>query len=440
MSDKQIIDTGYRPRGGQKELHEKLKRFNVLNAHRRFGKTVFAVNAMLDYLLRCDQHNPQGVYVAMNYASAKRIVWEYAKQFTQKFPGVKTNESELLITIPRTWRGDKIRMQLLGSEGYDSIRGIYVDFCVQDEFAFCLPDSWTKIIRPALADRGGSANIISTPHGMNHFYKMYGRAEKNMTDGKDWFAKTIRADESGVLSKEELAEIKDSVGEEAYQQEFMCSFTAQVKGAYYQNQILQLMESDQIKDFAIDLSQPVHLAFDLGIGDSTAIWFFQLAQNEIHVVDYYEASGLSLIDYVKVIKEKPYVIGETILPHDAAARSLETGNTRQDSLRKLGLHQTRILPRQSVEDGINAVRMVLPRCYFHKTNCAQGLECLKFYHKQYNDKLETFINKPVHDWSSHGADAFRYLALGLERLERRSYGDDRNLPRQAESYYDIFSA
>jgi len=269
---------------------------------------------------------------------------------------------------------------------------------------------------------------------------MYGRAEKNMTDGKDWFAKTIRADESGVLSKEELAEIKDSVGEEAYQQEFMCSFTAQVKGAYYQNQILQLMESDQIKDFAIDLSQPVHLAFDLGIGDSTAIWFFQLAQNEIHVVDYYEASGLSLIDYVKVIKEKPYVIGETILPHDAAARSLETGNTRQDSLRKLGLHQTRILPRQSVEDGINAVRMVLPRCYFHKTNCAQGLECLKFYHKQYNDKLETFINKPVHDWSSHGADAFRYLALGLERLERRSYGDDRNLPRQAESYYDIFSA
>lgn len=402
--------------------------------------SVFSVNAMLDYLLRCDRHNPSGVYVAMNYASAKRIVWDYVKQFTENFPGVKTNESDLLITIPRLWRGDKVKIQLLGSERYDSIRGIYIDFCVQDEYAFCMPDSWNKIIRPALSDRNGSAILISTPNGRNHFYDLYGRAERAMASGKDWFAETIRASESGVLSQQELNEIRESIGEEAYQQEFECSFFAQVKGAYYKDQLDLLKTKKQIRDFPIDVSVEVHVAFDLGIGDSTAMWFFQLVGKEVQIIDCYEDSGKGLPDYVKIIRDKPYVIGEIILPHDANARELGTGMSRVETLRKLGMNRLKILPRQSIEDGINAVRVLLPRCYFHETNCMRGLECLYNYHKEFNDKMQVYINKPVHDWSSHMSDAFRYLALSITQLESRARYNSSSLPRVSTSTYDIFSA
>jgi hypothetical protein len=438
------VKTGYVPRPMQAELHKKLKRFNVLNIHRRFGKSVFAVNHMLDALLRCDNKNPFGAYIAQNYSSAKRIIWQYLKDYTAGFPGVRANESELLLTIPRADRGDFVRIQLLGSERYDSLRGLYFDWVCFDEFAFSQPNAWTEVVRAALADRPGSAILISTPNGRNHFYDLYGQAERLMAkqgDDSSWFAATIRADESGVLPDRELSEVRDAIGEEAYQQEFLCSFFSQVKGAYYKDAIGRLNEKGQIKDYSIDVSVETHVAFDLGIGDSTSLWFFQLINNEVHVIDYYEDSGKGLDEYVRVVRSKPYVYGEFILPHDANARELGTGKTRVETLTKLGITRTRVLKRQTIEDGINAVRMTLPRCWFHETNTKRGLECLSSYHKEFNDKMQVYIDKPVHDWSSHASDAFRYLALGLDYLQRKKrYNGGAGLPRVSNSVYDIFGA
>lgn len=436
------VSTGYEPRPLQAELHQKLKRFNILNIHRRFGKSVFSVNHMLDSLLRCEQKNPVGAYIAQNYSSAKRIIWQYLKDYTQSFPGVRANESELLLTIPRAWKGDKVRIQLLGSERPDSLRGMYFDGIIFDEFAFCDPTAWNSIVRPALADRNGWAILISTPNGRNHFYNVYGRAEKSMAERADspWFAATIRADESGVLSDNELQEIREAIGEEAYQQEFMCSFFAQVKGAYYKDALDNIVKKGQVKNYPISVDQETHVAFDLGIGDSTALWFFQAVGNEVQVVDYYEDSGKGLDEYVRIVKNKPYVLGDVILPHDANARELGTGKTRVETLRTLGLSRLRVLTRQSIEDGINAVRTTLPMCFFHEDNCRRGLECLYNYRKEYNEKMQTFVNKPIHDWSSHGADAFRYLCLGLTHLQSRARTSPGSLPRVSSSVYDIFGA
>jgi len=158
------------------------------------------------------------------------------------------------------------------------------------------------------------------------------------------------------------------------------------------------------------------------------------------VIDYYEDSGKSLHEYIKVIRDKPYILGELILPHDANARELTTGLSRVESLRKMGVSRMRVLPRLAIEDGINAVRMTLPLCFFHEANTVRGVECLFSYHKEFNDKMQVFVNKPVHDWASDGADAFRYLCLSLSQLQFNRRMNGSSLPRTAQSAYDVFSA
>jgi hypothetical protein len=267
---------------------------------------------------------------------------------------------------------------------------------------------------------------------------VYSYAELQMQQGNPaWYAFTMRASESGVISKEELELIRASIGEEAYQAEFECSFFANVKGAYYKDQLFDLEAKGQIKDFPM-LS--VDVALDLGIGDSTALWFAQTLRDEVRIIDYYEDSGKGLDFYVKFIREKPYVVDRMILPHDANARELGSGKTRIEMLRELGVSNIKLLPRHKIEDGIAAVRALLPKCYFHATNTRRGLECLKSYHKEFNEKMQVYINKPLHDWSSHGADGFRYLALGLDSYDMRKRFNSGNVTigRYAQSGYDIF--
>jgi len=396
---------------------------------------------MIHTLLSCEHKNPYGAYIAQNYASAKRIIWQYLKDYTQAFTDVSANESELLLTIPRSWKGDKLRIQLLGSERPDSLRGLYFDCVVFDEFAFSDPTAWNSIVRPALSDRNGSAILISTPNGRNHFHSVYSHAERAMSSGdSSWYAHTMRASESGLIAPEELKLIRESIGEEAYQAEFECSFFAAVKGAYYKEQLEALDAKGQIKDFPIDPTLSVTVAMDLGMNDSTALWFVQQLRDEIRVIDYYEASGKSLPEYVGLMRSKPYVIEQLIVPHDATVRELGTGLSRVETLRSIGMSNIKVLPKQTIQDGINAVRVSLPKCWFHKSNTVRGVECLRSYHKEWNEKMQTFDDKPKHDWSSHAADAARYLFLGLDSydMRRRFSGSDKSLVRYADSTYDIF--
>jgi phage terminase large subunit len=400
------VNLGYTPRPIQAYLHNNLKRFNVLVCHRRFGKTVFAIMEMIDQGLRCELKNPQYAYIGPTYGQAKRVAWEYLKDFTKHLPGAKPHEQELRIDIPRPDRGDKVRFMLLGAENPDSLAGIYLDGSVLDEYSLMNPVVWSTLLRPALSDRKGWAIFIGTPRGQNHFHDIFMAAMPL----KNWFTAIYKASDTGVVDQEELEEAKQTMSDEEYEQEYECSFTAALIGAYYGKYMNDVKEKGRITNVPHDASVGVETFWDLGIGDTTAIWFIQKVGKEVHVIDFMEHAGVGLEWWAKKLKEKPYVYDEHYIPHDGAARELGTGRTRQETLQEFGIRTT-IVPRQGVADGINAVRLALSHCWFDETNCAKGISCLKNYQRKWDGKNKMFIDKPLHDWSSHGADAFRMFGL-----------------------------
>lgn len=435
MSNTVRISTGYTPRPLQQKLHREMKRFNVLALHRRFGKTVFAVNEAIDRALTCEHKNPQVVYLCPFYSQAKRVAWDMAVGFTQMIPGVEYNLQELRIDIPRPHLGDRARIMLLGADSSDSLRGMYLDGCILDEYATMNPEVFPKVIRPALADRKGWAIFCSSVSGINHFSDLFERASKD----PEWYTAIYKASETGIIPQEELEAAKREMSDDAYRAEFECDWSAAITGAYY-GKIISELESktpSQICAVPYDPSTGVIAAWDLGIGDTTAIWMLQRVGREIHVIDCLEMSGVELEWFVKKLKAKPYVFDEMLLPHDAEARELGSGKTRLETLRKLWSNvRWTVVPRQSVDDGIHAVRSILPMCWFDKEKTADGLRALKSYQKKFDSKNKIYIDKPLHDWASNYADAFRMFAMG-ERVPR-SMERDARLPRTADNVYDLF--
>ena len=430
MSNQEVIDLGYTPRPIQGLLHNSMKRFNVLVCHRRFGKTVFSIMEMVDQSFRCEKKNPQYAYVAPSYGQAKRVAWEYLKDFTKHIPGAKPNEADLRIDIPRPDRGDKIRYMLLGAENPDSLAGIYLDGVILDEYSLMNPIVWSTLIRPALSDRKGWAIFIGTPRGQNHFFDIYNTAIENQASGR-WYHALYKASQTGILDDEELAAAKAEMSDDEYEQEFECSFTAALQGAYYSKYMLELEEKNQITNVPYDPAVPVSTYWDLGISDTTAVWFVQEVGREVHIIDHVENAGVGLEWYVKKIKAKDYIYDEHWIPHDGAARELGTGVTRQETLRNLGL-STRIVPRQSIADGIHAVRLLLPKCWFDQVKCLRGITAMKNYQRKWDAKNKMFLDKPLHDWTSNSADAFRMLALVFQpgRMTR-----SKDLPRTSTGDY-----
>lgn len=415
----EIIDLGYRPRPLQQMLHASLRRFNVLVCHRRFGKTVFSIMEMIDSGLNNTLKNPQYAYVAPTYGQAKRVAWEYLKEFTKNIPGAKANEAELRVDIPRPDRGDKIRFVLLGAENPDSLRGIYLDGVILDEYAQCDPIIWGQVIRPALSDRKGWSIFIGTPKGQNHFHDIYHSAIELRSQGRDWFDACYKASETGVVDAEELEEARATMSEEEYEQEYECSFSAALIGAYYGKYMNELEKNGKIKDFDYDKTCSVSTYWDLGISDTTAIWFVQTVGSEIRVIDYVENAGVGLEWYAREIRNKPYIYERHCIPHDGAARELGTGRSRQETLLDYGL-RTEIIPRQSIPDGINAARILLQKnIWFHATNCKRGIEALKNYQRKYDAKNQIFLDSPLHNWASNAADAFRMMGLDLQLPENK---------------------
>ena len=400
----------YAPRPLQERLHGSLKRFNVLVAHRRFGKTVFAINELIARAAECERETPRYAYIAPFFNQAKDVAWEYLKRYTAAIPRVAINESELRADLP-----GGARIRLYGADNPDRLRGLYLDGVVLDEYAQMHPRVWPEVIRPALADREGWAVFIGTPMGRNQFCELY-EAALRQAQGKndDWLAARFPASATGVIPAAELAAARAAMSEDQYAQEFECSFAAAVLGSYYGKPLAQAEAEARIAAVPWEPRLPVHTAWDLGIGDSTAIWFCQQAGREVRLIDYYEASGVGLDHYAKLLREKPYVHGDHILPHDAEVRELGSGRSRVETLRSLGI-EPRVLPSARIEDGIDAVRNLLPRCWFDAGRCARGLEALRQYRRDYDDRLKAFKARPLHDWTSNAADAFRYLAMGLRR-------------------------
>jgi hypothetical protein len=397
------IDLGYRPREAFVPFHTRRQRFSCIVAHRRAGKTVAAANDLIDAALRCAKPEPRFAYLAPYFAQAKDVAWNYLKRYTAPIPGASANESELRVDLP-----NGARVRLYGADNYDRLRGIYLDGVVLDEFADMDPRAWSEVIRPALSDRQGWAAFIGTPKGRNAFWEMYDRASAS----DEWFTLRLRASETNIIPRAELDGLKAELSDAEFMREFETSFDAAVEGSYYAKLLNEAEVARRICSVPHDPGAEVHAAFDLGIGDSTAIWLAQFVGREIRLVDYIENSGVALDWYARALRERPFTYAPLILPHDARVRELGTGKSREEMLRSLGF-STRICPNIPVADGIEVVRRMLPRTWIDAAKCADGLRSIRDYREKIDQKRRVELG-PLHDWTSHAADALRYLMVAYD--------------------------
>lgn len=400
-----LIALRYGPRRLFVPYHERSERWAVLVAHRRAGKTVACINDAISRALHLDKPHGQFAYVAPFLAQAKEVAWEYLKRYAGASILAKS-ESELWVELQG---GARIRIH--GADNPNRLRGPYLDGVVLDEYADMRPSVWGEVIRPMLADRQGWATFIGTPKGRNEFFRVWQQAQGD----SHWFSVMLKASATELLPAAELAQAQRDMTPEQYAQEFECSFDAAVVGAYFGRDLAEAERQGRITDVPYDDAVPVHTGWDLGIGDSTAIWFFQVVGTEVHYIDHYEAHGQKLDHYLAVLASKPYRYGIDFLPHDARARELISGRSRVEHLAISG-RQVRVLPQTKIEDGINAARLVLPQAWFDRVKCADGLEALRQYRAEFDERTRTFRNQPRHDWASHSADGFKASAIGYRAM------------------------
>lgn len=348
-------------------------------------------------------------YLFPTYSQAKKVLWDGRDKegfpFMAHFPKEvvdKKNESELRLEAI-----NGSALQLIGTDNIDSVLGTNPIGCVFSEYAMQDPKAW-DYMRPILRENGGWAIFDYTPRGKNHGYQLYQMARAN----PDWYAEILSIKDTGVLTEEDMdRERREGMSEEMIQQEYYCSFEGVAFGAYYGKQLQLAEQEGRISKLQFESELGVETWWDLGIGDSTAIWFTQSTGREIRVIDYYEASGEGFPHYAKVLQGKPYVYSKHHAPHDIEVRELGSGRSRKETAFSLGI-VFQVVPNLPIEDGIEAARSILARCWFDKEKCERGLNALSSYHKAYDDKLRDWKSHPQHDWSSHAADAFRYLAVG----------------------------
>jgi phage terminase large subunit len=410
----------YAPRRQFAPLHDRTHRWAIAVTHRRAGKTVACVNELIQKAITCPQPRPFFAYLAPQLNQAKDIAWNYLLDFTRCFePLRKVSATELWVELPP----NRARIRIYGTENHDRLRGIGLDGVVLDEFGDIVPEAWSKVILPCLTEheRNGWAIFIGTPKGRNGFYRLWQQAE---TD-PEWFRLMLRASDTQLLSQKQLADARRFMTDEEYAQEYECSFDAAVRGAYWGKEIAELEAQGRIGHIPWDPALPVHTAWDLGMADSTVVWFVQehAPSGEIRVIDVIKGEGEGLVWYVKQLQDRPWIWGNHYFPHDVNVRELGTGQSRIEFLAGHGLRAT-VCPNLPVEDGIQAVRLLLPRCWFDREKCAKGLDALKLYRRDFDEKTQEFRIGARHDWTSHFADAFRYFAvarqpLGATRINRR---------------------
>lgn len=409
MSESKVI-IPYKPRDLLIPFHERKQRWAIIVAHRRFGKTVGVINELVKACMLCPLEEPRFAYVAPTYAQAKDIAWGYLKRYALTIPGTSPHESELRVDFPN---GGRVR--LYGSENFDRQRGIYLDGLVNDEYGDQDPRAWTEVYRPALSDRQGWAVFIGTPKGDNHFKQMWVAAQ---TD-PEWFSLMLRASQTGILPEHELASARAMMTAEQYATEYECSFEGVVVGSYYGDRLRQLEAQGHIGDFPWLPDHAVHTIWDTG--GTCAVWFVQLVNQRVRVIDYLEAVNKDASYYVTELRNRPYTYGTHIGPSDADEAKEIVGKSWKTSFEELGLYGWEILPKQSSKDaGINQAQLLLPRCQFNivgNNSAKNGLTGLQNYRREWDEGRKMFRDTPRHDWASHPADAFRYLAVGESLLK-----------------------
>lgn len=416
------VEIPYSPRDAFLPYHQSNKRFSLTVAHRRAGKTVARINRLIKDAVTCEKQNPRFAYLAPFFVQAKDIAWAYLKHYTAPILelGGKVNESELSVQFAH----NAAVIRLYGADNAERLRGLYFDGLAADEAQDIKPSVLTQIIMPALSDRQGWLDLSGTPKGWGN---LLGETYKRSQDDPEWFVQILKASQTGLIPQDELDRLKRAMPANEYEQEFECSFDAAITGAYYAPGLRQLDEDGKITSVPYDPAALVHTAWDLGVADSTTIWFWQQFGKEIRVIDYYEAAGYGLDHYASLLREKRYSYGQHFAPHDIEVRELGTGRSRLEIASGLGIRFD-VLPALPVKDGIDSARMLIPRCVFDAKKCALGLDALRQYREKIDEKRGISLG-PLHDWSSHAADAFRYLALANERISGSEWGAKINYPR-----------
>ena len=415
-----VHEFDYKARDAFLDFHYRKERWAVLCCHRRAGKTVAVICDIIRRAITENKPNGRYAYIAPYYAQAKNIAWDYLLRFAE--PAItKANQSELWVELIN---GAKIR--LFGADNPDNLRGLYLDGVVLDEYADMKPRLWGEIVRPLLTDRQGWATFIGTPKGHNSFWEIYNEAQKN----SNWYVKTLRADQSGLLPDTELLDAQGSMSANQYEQEFLCSFEAAIIGAYYGQEMRRITDLNRIINFEYDPMFPCHTAWDLGFIDSTAIIWFQVCYGEIRVLDHHSSNGQSIPYYTGLIKQKEeefgYKYGIHYLPHDARAKTLASGGKSiiEQISAKIDIKHLKIVPNLSLQDGIQATRLALTRTWIHN-RCEELIECLRQYQREWDDDKKIFRDRPKHDWTSHSSDAMRYLSIVWKDEDLPIRKDDR---------------
>lgn len=383
--------------------------------HRRAGKDITAVNYVVKQMY---QKPGTYYYIFPTYSQAKKVIWDAMRNdgfriidhFPQELMESK-NSQEMKIRFK-----NKSLFQLVGSDNFDSLMGTNPKGVVFSEYALQDPRAY-EFIKPILTANKGWALFISTPRGKNHLWDLFNIAKKN----SEWWYEVLTVKDTGIITEEEIEkDRRDGMSEEIIQQEYYCSFDRGIDGSYYGRLMSSLRLKNQIKSVPTDSYLQVHTAWDLGFGDSTAIWFYQIAGNEIHMIDYYQNHGEGIAHYAGIMNQKQrensWIYGQHFAPHDAGSGSFETGMSKARYAADLGIKFT-ILPRESIDSGIERVRRNLPKCWFDEKNCEYGLRCIENYRKKYNEALRCYGENPLHDQWSDGADAFRYLCQAVESIQ-----------------------
>ena len=410
------VELDYCPRSVFEDFHDRKERWAVIVAHRRCGKTLGCILDLIYRAISEGKEDGRYAYVAPYYSQAKNIAWDYLQRYSQPVLA-KANQSELWVELV-----NGARIRLFGADNPDALRGLYLDGIVLDEYADMRPRIWGEIIRPLLSDRLGWAVFIGTPKGHNGFWELYSAA----VNKDDWYVKTLRASVTGLIPDSELADAAKSMTQDQYLQEFECDFESAIVGAYYGKEMRLLTDQGRITKVEYDDMYKVHTAWDLGYTDSTSIWWFQVIHGEIRVLEHHSSNGQSVPFYTGLIQSKNYNYGIHWLPHDARAKTLSSGGKSiiEQLSAKIPLESMKIVPNLSLQDGIQASRMALQRAWFDGDKCMEGIECLRQYQREYDEDKKVFRDRPRHDWTSHSADAFRYLSIAWREEEKVASKDD----------------
>ena len=430
------VSININPRAPFREFIQTKKRWLTLVVHRRGGKTVAAIQRILICAMT---HKRKGMttaplryaYIAPTVPQAKDIAWLYLKNFTAEIPGVIVNESELKLTLPN---GAQIR--LYSGENYERMRGVYFDGVVSDEDDDIPPNAFTYVILPCLIDYEGWHCRMGTPKGKG---SLYGAITDGANDPKH-FTLLLKASESGLIDQDTLDAMRKKIGNDAYQQEMECDFNVARPGSIYGDIMSDIRIKGQMCEFPIS-KEPVYTFWDLGISDSTSIWFIQLIGQEIRVVDWYENGGEPLSHYGEYVRQwavdNKHTVEKNFLPHDGNARQLATGHTLADSLRDMGMKVEVVSRMPDIWVAIDKLRELIPRMWFRKAQCDKrwndgvmsrmsGIECLEAYRIKPAEPGKQVARKPLHDAASHTSDAMRTFAEAVlqHRISNRVYDEE----------------